>query len=456
MVKPRLILIIRHAQSEGNKDKTIHQSTPDHKVGLTAEGHQQALQAGEKLRELLRQDDKLHFFISPYRRTRETTEGILKGLCSNDPVPSPFPRSHIKVYEEPRLREQDFGNFQPGTDEVERLWRERAEYGHFFYRIPHGESGADVFDRITSFNGSLWRRFSEDDMASVAILVTHGLCSRVFLMAWFHYSTEYFEDLRNINHCEFLVMKLGTNGRYMLQNKLRTWTDLRRERAQRRSISAASPPQDSSIPTIPVRRWTSKRSGNDGTGRTVGRRPVRQNTADLFKDDEDSDERVEDIENQAGKECPPEPVKPAASSPRKSSIPVARSSSPFRHAPSPLQHRMSSQNNRDDIKAYLGRDGGGSRSGAASPLLGSDDENGSEAGPIHNRVQSFKPTSLAKALRGEFDDPNRVLADLLGDQSDAEVDEADKEVGTKEREENEMEQILEDERRERSHHGSTY
>ncbi|OQV09397.1 hypothetical protein CLAIMM_13522 [Cladophialophora immunda] len=203
MGKPRLIIIIRHAQSEGNRDKAIHQTTPDHRVGLTEEGHRQALEAGEKLRALLRTDDTLHFFISPYRRTRETTEGILKSLCSNDPVPSPFQRHHIKVYEEPRLREQDFGNFQPDTEEVERLWRERAQYGHFFYRIPNGESGADVYDRVSSFNGSLWRRFSEDTMASVAILVTHGLCSRVFLMAWYHYSVEFFEDLRNINTASF-------------------------------------------------------------------------------------------------------------------------------------------------------------------------------------------------------------------------------------------------------------
>src|SRR4051812_43829167 len=109
MGKPRLIIIIRHAQSEGNRDKTIHQTLADHKVGLTPEGHQQALEAGEKLRALLRPDDTLHFFISPYRRTRETTEGILTGLTSNDPAPSPFQRSYIKVYEEPRLREQDFG-----------------------------------------------------------------------------------------------------------------------------------------------------------------------------------------------------------------------------------------------------------------------------------------------------------------------------------------------------------
>jgi len=67
MGKPRLIIIIRHAQSEGNKDKTIHQNTPDHKVCLTTEGQEQARQAGEKLRSLLREDDSLHFFISPYK-----------------------------------------------------------------------------------------------------------------------------------------------------------------------------------------------------------------------------------------------------------------------------------------------------------------------------------------------------------------------------------------------------
>ena len=454
MGKPRLILIIRHAQSEGNKDKTIHQNTPDHKVGITSEGHQQAHQAGEKLRELLRNDDTLHFFISPYRRTRETTEGILDGLCSNSPVPSPFQRSRIKVYEEPRLREQDFGNFQPGTEEVERLWRERADYGHFFYRIPNGESGADVYDRITSFNGSLWRRFSEDDMSSVAVLVTHGLCSRVFLMAWYHYSVEFFEDLRNINHCEFLVMKLGMNGRYVLQNKLRRWTDLRRERAERRSISAQSgPPPDTTVPNIPVRRWASKRSGNDASGSTLGRRPVRQNTADLFRDDDDeAEEREEDIENKAGAECPPEESQePPRASLKKVSSTSGRTYSPFRQAPSPLKQRVVSQN--EGLKAYLGRDGGGSKSGAASPLLGSDDENGTDT-PAS--VQPFEPRSLAMALRGEFDDPNRVMADALGDQSDAEVDEADKEVGTKEREESEMEQILEDERRERSQRGSIY
>jgi broad specificity phosphatase PhoE len=88
------------------------------------------------------------------------------------------------VYEEPRLREQDFGNFQPSTAEMERMWRERAQYGHFFYRIPNGESAADAYDRISGFNESLWRLFGEDDCASVCVLVTHGLMTRIFLMKW--------------------------------------------------------------------------------------------------------------------------------------------------------------------------------------------------------------------------------------------------------------------------------
>ncbi|KAM3461308.1 hypothetical protein NHJ6243_005092 [Beauveria neobassiana] len=231
MAKPRLIILIRHAQSEGNKNRDIHQSVPDHRVKLTPDGWSQAYNAGRRLRALLRPDDTLQIFTSPYRRTRDTTEGILTTLTSDADGPSPFRRANIKVYEEPRLREQDFGNFQPCSAEMERMWQERADYGHFFYRIPNGESAADAYDRVSGFNESLWRQFGEDDFASVCVLVTHGLMSRVFLMKWYHFTVEYFEDLRNIDHCEFLVMRKQDNGKFNLETKLRTWSELKRERA---------------------------------------------------------------------------------------------------------------------------------------------------------------------------------------------------------------------------------
>lgn len=255
-----MIILVRHAQSEGNKNRDIHQTIPDHRVKLTTEGHRQAQDAGRRLRDLLHPDDKLQFFTSPYRRTRETTEGILESLTSDTPSPSPFPRHTIKVYEEPRLREQDFGNFQPCSTEMERMWMERADYGHFFYRIPNGESAADAYDRVSGFNESLWRQFGEDDFANVCVLVTHGLMTRVFLMKWYHWSVEYFEDLRNINHCEFVILTLNPdNGKYNLQNKLRTWSDLRkdreRENASKEQISASTavPAQTDYVPIR--RKW---------------------------------------------------------------------------------------------------------------------------------------------------------------------------------------------------------
>lgn len=37
----QMIIVIRHAQSEGNKNRDIHQMIPDHRVKLTEEGRKQ-------------------------------------------------------------------------------------------------------------------------------------------------------------------------------------------------------------------------------------------------------------------------------------------------------------------------------------------------------------------------------------------------------------------------------
>ncbi|KAI0161420.1 phosphoglycerate mutase [Xylariaceae sp. FL1272] len=294
MGRPRLIIIIRHGQSEGNKNREIHQTIPDHRVKLTPDGWSQAHDAGRRLRAMLRPDDTLQFYTSPYRRTRETTEGILETLTSDDPDPSPFKRSNMTIYEEPRLREQDFGNFQPCSAEMERMWQERADYGHFFYRIPNGESAADAYDRVSGFNESLWRQFGDRDFPSVLVLVTHGLMSRVFLMKWYHFSVEYFEDLRNVTHCEFLVMKKKQDsGKYILQNKLRTWSDLRRERAaikakeeKEHGASEHHKPKAESSPAMPPRKW-----GGCPEGCTHGQHfKIRRDLLELRQHDEASAE----------------------------------------------------------------------------------------------------------------------------------------------------------------------
>lgn len=385
-----------------------------------------AEEAGVKLRSLLRPDDTLHFFTSPYRRTRETTEGILNALTSSSPEPSPYPRHTIKVYEEPRLREQDFGNFQPSSTEMSRMWQERADYGHFFYRIPDGESAADAYDRVSGFNESLWRSFGENDFASVCVLVTHGLMTRVFLMKWYHFSVEYFEDLRNMNHCEFVVMKLNPkNQKYILQNQLRTWSELKRERANSRASEPQSP--------IPIRKkWGGcsdgygiGESGDDFARRQMARR---QNTAELFEDDLSMGNgkgdaqtkknglvaKQRDGEKPRGREDAPNPQSDEATDTDAVNVKLGNPGA---------RKRVVSPDRLETLRS--GRDGGGSRSGAASPNHSGSEDSDAE---FKEHVKNLPiRSSLAMALNGELDGDktvkDRVRADALGDQSDVEDDE---------------------------------
>ena len=103
---------------------------------------------------MLRPDDTIQFYTSPYRRTRETAEGMMRTLTEG---PSPFSKEKIRVWEEPRLREQDFGNFQPCGQAMERMWQERADYGHFFYRYVGLRTECFGFQSSHKACGADWR-----------------------------------------------------------------------------------------------------------------------------------------------------------------------------------------------------------------------------------------------------------------------------------------------------------
>lgn len=302
------------------------------------------------------------------------------------------------------------------------MWQERANYGHFFYRIPNGESAADAYDRISGFNESLWRSFGEDDFASVCVLVTHGLMTRVFLMKWYHYSVEYFEDLRNVNHCEFVVMKLNPDsGKFILQNELRTWSGLRREKAE-----AMAQPES----PIPVRkRWGDYGKCFDQDASGFGRRQLarRKNTADLFMDEDEP-------------KAPTPQDNPATSrdqTPTPDSHPnIIQRSANSAFPPPPSAPRSAHQ---PACRHAGGRDGGGSLSGAASPSSSSDEDSEVRdhlrALPVRrssiaasSRIVAGK-SSMAMALHGELEHEvaggERARADALGDRSDD--DEAEEE-----------------------------
>lgn len=300
------------------------------------------------------------------------------------------------------------------------MWQERADYGHFFYRIPNGESAADAYDRVSGFNESLWRSFGESDFASVCVLVTHGLMTRVFLMKWYHFSVEYFEDLRNVNHCEFVVMKLNEdNGKYVLQNQLRTWSELKRERANSRtSVTEPESP-------IPVRKkWggciqSDGDRGDDFARRQMARR--RKDTKELFEDFDmvlGHNETVNGKKADGGVGEYPRGREDGTQAPETESSQTDAAN--VRIATPGARTRLVSPNRLEILKG--GRDGGGSRSGAASPSPSHLDDFEADA-KEHMKLLPLR-RSLAMALNGDLDgDGERVRADALGDQSDVEDEE---------------------------------
>lgn len=206
-MKPENIILIRHGESIGNADKRVYTHTPDYAVTLTEKGKTQAFDAGFKISQYLtparlRTDTPVQFYVSPFFRTRQTYQQVSRF----------FPK-HV-YYEDPRLREQEWNTKLADTNDKEPS--DRDSYGHFYYRLSGGESCADVYDRVSDFMNTMHRDFEKKHFPKNAILVTHGMTLRVFLMRWFHWSVEQFEILANPKNCEYHIIHLGKNGKYEL------------------------------------------------------------------------------------------------------------------------------------------------------------------------------------------------------------------------------------------------
>ncbi|KAJ8556398.1 hypothetical protein K7X08_029789 [Anisodus acutangulus] len=214
---PKRIILVRHGESEGNRDDAMYTVMPDYRIPLTPKGIGQAKEAGSRIFDVVSDNGtsdkwRVYFYVSPYVRTRSTLREIGRAFTR---------RRVLGVREECRIREQDFGNFQV-AERMKVIKETRERFGRFFYRFPEGESAADVYDRVSSFLESLWRDIDmnrlhhdpNDDLNLV--IISHGLASRVFLMKWFKWTVEQFEYLNNLGNSEFRVIQLGLGGEYSL------------------------------------------------------------------------------------------------------------------------------------------------------------------------------------------------------------------------------------------------
>ncbi len=207
-MRPERILLLRHGEAESNVDESLFERKPDHRMELTQRGVEQARVAGRALREIV-QGGAIRAYVSPYVRTRQT----LRSLGIADLVD--------RVSEEPRLREQESGNLWDRTA-IHAQKAVRNEFGHFFFRFMHGESGADVYDRVSSFLETLHRDFDRPSFPPNVLIVTHGMTMRLFAMRWFHWSVEYFESLDNPGFCEIKTITPVAGG-YVIEAPFEQW-----------------------------------------------------------------------------------------------------------------------------------------------------------------------------------------------------------------------------------------
>jgi len=185
-----IIKLIRHGESEaniGNADPTI---SKDAAIPLSSHGRKQAEHTGSLMYEDFIENSLI--YCSPYKRTRETLDLLLKGACID--------KKTIKIYEDLRLREIDVGYSNP--DEQLPL---RRIHGWFYYRFKGGESPADCYDRTSNFLESLMRQKKRSEKDNI-LIICHGMTLRCFVTRFLHLTVEQFESMENPHNCDIVTI----------------------------------------------------------------------------------------------------------------------------------------------------------------------------------------------------------------------------------------------------------
>lgn len=199
------IKLVRHAYSMLNAGLVKHQDMPNHQIPIVEPlGIEQAMNAGKTIGKAYLSEALV--YCSPYLRTRQTMSHLLVGAGfdeSNKP----------KVYEDPRLREVDFGYGDPESQKPKRKLE-----GYFWYRMDGGESAADCFDRTSDFLDSMMRQLERKqepyinnagnvDMKNRNVLiVTHGLIIRCFVMRFLHLTVEQYDSTDTCGNCDIITI----------------------------------------------------------------------------------------------------------------------------------------------------------------------------------------------------------------------------------------------------------
>ena len=158
-------LLIRHGETDNNRQRRLQGTLP---VPLNATGRAQA----KALAMHLRGGDIDRLYASPIARALETAQIIGEALG-------------MPIQQDSRLREIEFGLFEGLTRAEATLkhpeTRRRWDAGDDHYRVPGGESRAEVRSRMLA----AWRDITSSAHLQTIALVSHGTSLGILLRALF-------------------------------------------------------------------------------------------------------------------------------------------------------------------------------------------------------------------------------------------------------------------------------
>lgn len=217
--RPRLLVIVRHAESERNAAKrgmvffenseaaAPFRGKPDRDTALTESGRNAARALGHRLRDEFGQFDLV--IDSGYLRTRLTADLLLEAWDEDE-------RTAIERRTNDLLRERDAGDAENMTAAeasaafpwLQEYWQET---GRYLARPPGGESLADLADRARGFLDQEWSNMA----GRRVLLVTHvgtGQMLRMCLEGWPPDAVEERLTSSPIRNCGVVAYEFKPNG----------------------------------------------------------------------------------------------------------------------------------------------------------------------------------------------------------------------------------------------------
>lgn len=196
----RQIHLIRHGESTANVDPKVYTEQADDKIELTEKGCEQARLLGQSFAKKVRMSSRfIQPYVSPYERAKQTYRKFREGFGPE------FENIFLHPLVDDRVREREWGDYRAYAKGFDPELLERQH--EYFFRMPGGESVADVTGRVSSFMLSVFQ-----DDPEVALVFSHGDFIKAFTTRFFRLDPRWYETNEVIGNAKELVIILTGTG----------------------------------------------------------------------------------------------------------------------------------------------------------------------------------------------------------------------------------------------------